>query len=86
ASRFEASAAPLLVPFWDGAPQMLCAGFAPEILPVIEARIERGALDLRGLMPVAEIVEERDLRARHAGEPLRNVNTPEELEALRERT
>ena len=36
---------------------------------------------IRGLARGAEIVEEDELRARFGGEPLLNVNTPEELES-----
>jgi len=51
----------------------------PQSLPRIAERIAAGALDLRGVMG-QEMIAEAELRARFAGEPLRNVNTPEELE------
>lgn len=70
------------VPVWDGRPQMLCAVWDARDLPRIEERIGRGAFDLHGLVD-REMIPESELRARFAGEPLRNVNTPEEWEALR---
>jgi len=75
--RFTSS---MLVPMWRGKAQTLCAGYSTELLPLIRSRIEAGRLDIRGLIDGAEIVEESELRARFAGEPLLNVNTPEELE------
>ena len=67
------------VPVWDGQPQPLCAVWDVASLPRIEERIARGALDLRGVMG-QEMIDEAELRARFAGEPLRNVNTPGDLE------
>jgi molybdopterin-guanine dinucleotide biosynthesis protein A len=66
------------VPVWRGRPQPLCAVYDVALLPRIESRIARGQFEVRGL--IEEIVEESELRARFAGEPLLNVNTPEELE------
>lgn len=70
------------VPIWDGRPQMLCAVWDVRVLPRIEERIARGQFDLHGLVD-REMIPESELRARFEGEPLRNVNTPEEWEALR---
>ena len=69
------------VPMWNGHPQPLCATWDPAVLPLIEQRIADGRLDLRGLIAEAkvEIIDESVLRAAHRGEPLMNVNTPEEL-------
>lgn len=69
------------VPVWNGYPQPLCAVWDFALLPLIERRIAAGQLDLRGLIAEAnvEIIAEPALRARHRGEPLLNVNTPEEL-------
>jgi molybdopterin-guanine dinucleotide biosynthesis protein A len=67
------------VPVWNGHPQMLCAVWDAADLPRILERIARGELDLRGLIG-HEMIAEAELRARFAGEPLMNVNTPEELE------
>ncbi|MCU1246432.1 MAG: hypothetical protein JWN02_2342 [Acidobacteria bacterium] len=82
----ERSPRTLVVPNWHGRPQMLCAGYDPSLLPLIEARIAAGRYDLRGLLGEAgaEMIEETELRARLGGEPLMNVNTPEELEEARE--
>lgn len=67
------------VPMWNGHPQMLCAVWDAALLPRIADRIARGQLDLRGLLG-KKMIAEADLRARFAGEPLSNVNTPEEWE------
>lgn len=80
ADRSAASPAALVVPRWNGKLQMLCGGYSTSLLPRFEPRIARGRLNLRGLTDDLEIVEEDDLRARFSGEPLMNVNTPEELE------
>lgn len=84
-SRFASAAAPMLVPVWRERTQVLCAGYSPELLPRIDRRIASGHLDLRGLIDEvgAEIIAEEDLRKRHGGEPLMNVNTPEEFEEAR---
>jgi len=65
------------VPIWDGRPQPLCAVWEATALPRIEERIARCALDLHGLLN-REMIPEAELRALFHGEPLRNVNTPEE--------
>jgi molybdopterin-guanine dinucleotide biosynthesis protein A len=79
---FARSSRPMLVPEWNGQPQTLCAGYDAMLLPLIEERIAAGRLDLRGLLTAAagEMIGEPVLRSRFAGEPLMNVNTPEELE------
>ena len=84
--RFERSSVLLMAPVWSGKTQMLCAGYAPELLARIEQRIAAKRYDLRGLAGDAEadIIAEDELRAQFEGEPLMNVNTPEELkEAVR---
>lgn len=82
--RFESSNALLFAPIWSGKTQMLCAGYAPELLPRIEQRIAAKRYDLRGLAgdDDAEIISEDELRAKFAGEPLMNVNTIEEWSAV----
>jgi molybdopterin-guanine dinucleotide biosynthesis protein A len=80
AARASASRAAMVVPRWNGKMQMLCAAYSPVILPRFEPRIAAGQMNLRGLTDDIEIIEEDDLRARFSGEPLMNVNTPEELE------
>jgi molybdopterin-guanine dinucleotide biosynthesis protein A len=65
------------VPVWDGRPQPLCAVWHASAATRIEERIARGALDLHGLID-REMIPEAELRACFSGEPLRNVNTPEE--------
>jgi molybdopterin-guanine dinucleotide biosynthesis protein A len=69
------------VPMWNERPQPLCATWDAALLPLIERRIAERKLDLVGLLAEAkaEIIAESVLRARHRGEPLMNVNTPEEL-------
>jgi molybdopterin-guanine dinucleotide biosynthesis protein A len=66
------------VPVWRGKLQPLCAVYDVALLPLIESRIAAGRFDVRGL--VQDIIEESELRARFAGEPLLNVNTPEDLQ------
>jgi molybdopterin-guanine dinucleotide biosynthesis protein A len=87
AERAAASTAALVVPRWGERLQMLCAGFdGAALAPRLAERIAGGRLDLRGLAAEVEteVIEERELRARFPGEPLRNVNTREELqEAMR---
>lgn len=80
AERTRTSDALLVVPEWNEMPQTLFAGYDTRILPLIEERLHRGALDLRGLIGEAraEMIRETELRALFAGEPLMNVNTPEE--------
>lgn len=69
------------VPMWRGKPQVLCASYDAALVPRIERRIGEGRLDLRGLIDEAgaRMIAEAELRARFPGEPLMNVNTPEEL-------
>jgi len=83
-TRFESSNALLVAPIWSGKTQMLCAGYAPELLPRIEQRIAAKRYDLRGLAgdDEAEILGEDGLRAEFAGEPLMNVNTIEEWSGI----
>ena len=80
--RFEVTPASLLVPEWQGHRQMLCAGYDPALVEVVERRIAEGKLDLHGLIGEAgtEIIPERELRWRFGGEPLMNVNTLGDLE------
>jgi molybdopterin-guanine dinucleotide biosynthesis protein A len=80
--RFTASKAHLVAPRWNGKLQMLCAAYGHEIGQRLEQRIADGRLDLRGLADGAEIIEEPEMRALFPGEPLINVNTPEELDKL----
>jgi molybdopterin-guanine dinucleotide biosynthesis protein A len=79
--RAAASTAPAVVPVWHGHPQLLCAIYDPSLLPLVDRRIAAGELDLRGLIAEAgaEMIAEDELRSRFPGEPLFNVNTPEEL-------
>ena len=65
---------------WNGKPQMLCTVWDIALLPRIEERIAEGRFDLHGLVET-EIIPEEELRRRFRGEPLMNVNTPEELQA-----
>jgi len=79
AGRSARSRAPVVVPRWKGKLQMLCAGWDPSLLPRFAPRVAAGELTLRGVADPIEIIEEEDLRAQFPGEPLMNVNTPEEL-------
>lgn len=67
------------VPVWNGRPQTLCAVWTSAHLPLLEARVAAGRRDLQGLRE-QEIIPEPLLRARFPGNPLMNVNTPEDLE------
>lgn len=75
----------IVAPEWSGRAQFLCAVWSAAALPRIEERIAASRYDLRGIAAAgeAEIIAESELRARFAGEPLSNVNTPEDLEAIR---
>jgi molybdopterin-guanine dinucleotide biosynthesis protein A len=76
ATRFEESEASMLVPVWNGVPQVLCAGYAPSLLPEIDARLGAAKYDLQSLANAAERIEV-------SGENWRSVNTIEELEEVR---
>lgn len=65
------------VPWWNGRPQPLCARWEFSYLHEIEEHLARGRFDLRALRE-EEMIPESLLRARFPGEPLMNVNTPEE--------
>lgn len=80
AARSAQSSAAIVVPRWNGKLQMLCAGYSPSLLPRFAPRRAAGQLNLRGLTEDLYVIEEDELRARFSGEPLMNVNTPEELE------
>ncbi|HUJ12496.1 MAG TPA: molybdenum cofactor guanylyltransferase [Thermoanaerobaculia bacterium] len=77
--RVESSRAAIVVPQWNGKLQMLCAGYSPSILPRFAPRVAAGQMNLRGLTDDIDIIDEGELRARFSGEPLMNVNTPDEL-------
>lgn len=83
--RTAVSAAAAVVPFWDGRPQHLCAGYDSRIAPLVDARIAARRYDLHSLLNEAdaEVIAEGELRERFGGEPLMNVNTPAELERSR---
>lgn len=71
--RFAASPSTMLVPRSGGHLHVLCAGYAPALATIIDARIARRQYDLRSLAADAEVVD-------YDGPALLNVNTPEELE------
>jgi molybdopterin-guanine dinucleotide biosynthesis protein A len=80
--RFQASSAPALVPVWQGRPQYLCGGYDSTLLPLAEERLAGGDFAVSRFVEAAgaEFLDEALLRARFRGEPLFNVNTPEELQ------
>ncbi|HEX6160974.1 MAG TPA: hypothetical protein VF111_12460, partial [Thermoanaerobaculia bacterium] len=63
------------IPVWDGQPQPLCAVWEPRPIDPSRRSVTRLIAEA-GL----EMIPEPELRARFAGQPLANVNTPEELE------
>lgn len=65
------------VPVWNQQLQPLCAVWEASLLPLVEARIAARRFDLQALRE-RDIIPEPVLRARFPGEPLLNVNTPEE--------
>lgn len=73
AAHFEASPKPMLVPSYQGVPQVLCAGYSPALLTRIEAQIAQRRYDLQPLVSEAEVVTIDDAA-------LTSVNTIEELE------
>jgi len=79
--RVDTSRASVIVPRWSGKLQMLCAGYTFGVEPLVAQRIARKQYDLHGLAGDADIIEEDELRSRFGGEPLLNVNTPEELQS-----
>ncbi|HEX7705670.1 MAG TPA: molybdenum cofactor guanylyltransferase [Thermoanaerobaculia bacterium] len=86
ATRTEATSADVVVPFWHGRPQPLCAGYRPGVLSLIQTRIREGRYSLKGLLAATtpEMITETELRGRFPGEPLMNVNTPEEWQKAKE--
>jgi len=70
-AAFESTEAPLLMPICDDVAQPLCAGYSPELLPVLERRIAEGRFALRDLGAETIVVTGKDLF---------NVNTPADLE------
>jgi molybdopterin-guanine dinucleotide biosynthesis protein A len=67
------------VPVWNGQPQPLCAVWDFAALSRIEQHVLERRYDLHALLEQA-MIPEPILRARFRGEPLMNVNTPQELE------
>ena len=84
AARFHAIDARMLVPSWDGVLQPLCAGYSASLVSEVRDRIRSGRFRLRDLASDNEamIIPEEELQ-RFGGDVLRNVNTPEDLEAVR---
>jgi len=84
AARFIEARPDLLVPVWSARPQMLCAGYGGTLRGEIDRRIENREFMLRGLIDYGRsiVIHENEIRLRFAGEPLRNVNTPEEYEEI----
>jgi molybdopterin-guanine dinucleotide biosynthesis protein A len=80
-TRVAGSKSSIVVPRWHGKLQMLCAGYACGVERLVAEHIAARRYDLRSLARGAEIIEEEELRSRFGGEPLLNVNTPEELES-----
>lgn len=84
-SAYQRSDAEICAPVWDGRPQMLVAGYHPALKGRVDWAIATGDLRLQNLLSVAsaELVPEAAMRRHWPGEPLLNVNTPEDLEKAR---
>ena len=74
-ARFEVSSSPLFVPLFRDIPQVLCAGYAPELLPLLRKRSGEGKLDLQSL-----ITEVNAVLVPVSGEAWLNINTPSDLQ------
>jgi molybdopterin-guanine dinucleotide biosynthesis protein A len=84
--RDAAPGAEAVVPRVGGRPQALHARYARAVLPLVEARLARGALRLVELLDELRVVwlDEPELRSMDPElRGLTNVNTPEELAAAR---
>jgi molybdopterin-guanine dinucleotide biosynthesis protein A len=86
AMRTAASSADTVVPFWQGQAQPLCAGYRPDLLTLVQSRIRKGRYSLKGLLAATapEMITEAELRGQFPGEPLMNVNTPEEWQKAKD--
>lgn len=84
-SAYERSEAEICAPVWDDRPQMLVAGYDPSLKGRVDRAITTGDLRLQNLLSVAstELVPESAIRRHWPGQPLLNVNTPEDLEKAR---
>jgi molybdopterin-guanine dinucleotide biosynthesis protein A len=79
--RFESSRSALVVPVFQGIPQVLCAGYSADLVPLLLKRAVEGKLDLQSLLGEvnAEVIPV-------TGDVWINVNTPADLrEGERER-
>ena len=85
AQRFAAAESEMVVPVWDGEPQLLCAGYSVKLLPRLESMIALNRFRLRDLVEQsnAQLIDESELRRRFGGEPLRNVNHRHQYDELR---
>lgn len=78
-----------VVPFYRGNPHPLCAAYAREALPHVEAALDDGVRAVRGLLrrlPGVEYLDDSELQ--RFGNPdifLMNVNSPVDLERARSR-
>ena len=77
-SYIQSHAGDLILPRWNDKLQVLCGVYRKAVRAILEERLAAGRYDLRGLGDRARIIDEAELRARFAGEPLMNVNTREE--------
>jgi molybdopterin-guanine dinucleotide biosynthesis protein A len=72
--RFEAASSFLVVPVFREIPQVLCAGYAFELLPLLRKRAGEGKLDLQSL-----ITEVDTVLVPVAGDAWLNINTLSDL-------
>jgi molybdenum cofactor guanylyltransferase len=82
-SRAEATAAPMVVPWWRGHPQMLCAAYSKSLIPAARRRIAAGDYKLRRFLTNVDVerIAEEELK-RFGPEVLTSVNRRDELEFL----
>jgi molybdopterin-guanine dinucleotide biosynthesis protein A len=85
AETFRGSSRAILAPVWHSRPQMLCAGYSTSLGPAVRAAIDAQDFRLQSLLSEGgdELLPESLLRSRFEGEPLWNINRPQDFEELR---
>jgi molybdopterin-guanine dinucleotide biosynthesis protein A len=84
--RLEGRGVAAVVPRHRGRAHPLCAAYDREVLPRVEAALDRGVRSVRGLLKNVDPVEYVESELRRFGDPdlyLMNVNSPEDLARAR---